>query len=197
MEVQPPSPPIATRRDTKRDAILRVAIDQFTERGLAGTSMANIAEAAGMSRPALYQYFTDKGDIFQSAFVVMFEELVEHALSALHHPGSTAEQLDGFLQRYEGDLWQRMAASPHAGEILNAKNADVVAAVGAVVSRLSDGLNAYLEQHSAHAQARAGWVEVLRFSPKGFSYDRPPVETYRRRLTALARVVAADIGASD
>jgi AcrR family transcriptional regulator len=196
MEVNPTSLPIATRRDTKREVIHRVAIDQFTKRGIAGTSMANIAEAAGMSRPALYQYFRNKDDIFESAFVVMFEELVERALSALHHAGSTAEKLDGFLQFYEGDLWQRMAASPHADEIVNAKNPEVVAAVGAVVSRLSHGLNVYLEQHSAHTQTRAGWVEVLRLSPKGFGYDRPPVETYRRRLTALARVVAADIAAS-
>lgn len=158
--------------------------------------MANIAEAAGMSRPALYQYFRDKDDIFESAFVVLFEELVEQALSALHHPGSTTEQLDGFLQRYEGDLWQRMATSPHADEIVSAKNAEVAAAVGAVVSRLSDGLNGYLEQHSSHAQVRAEWVDVLRLSPKGLRHDRPTVETYRRRLTALARLVAADIAAS-
>lgn len=196
MEVEPTPQSTTTRRDTKRDVIHRVAIDQFAKRGFAGTSMANIAEAAGMSRPALYQYFRDKGDIFQSAFVVLFEELVEQALSALDHPGSTAEQLDGFLQRYEGDLWQRMAASPHADEIVNAKNAEVVAAVAAVVTRLSDGLTEYLEQHSVPAQTQAEWVELLRFSPKGLTYDRPPVETYRSRLTTLARVVAADIDAS-
>jgi AcrR family transcriptional regulator len=196
MEVEPTSPPVTARRDAKRDAIHRAAIEQFAARGFTGTSMANIADAAGMSRPALYQYFRDKGDIFQSAFVVLFEELVEQALSALHRPGSTAEQLDGFLQHYEGDLWQRMAASPHADEIISAKNADVVAAVAVVVTRLSDGLTAYLEQHAGHTQTRTEWVELLRLAPKGLTYDRPSVDTYRRRLTALARVVAADIDAS-
>jgi hypothetical protein len=72
----------------------------------------------------------------------------------------------------------------------------VVAAVATVVTRLSDGLTAYLEQRSAHAQTQAEWFGLLRLSPKGFTYDRPPVETYRRRLTALARVVAADVDAS-
>lgn len=160
--------------------------------------MAHIADAAGMSRPALYQYFRDKGDIFQSAFVVLFEDLVAQALSALHRPGSTAEQLDGFLQRYEGDLWQRMAASPHADEIVNAKNADVVVAVAAVLTRLSVGLAEYLAQNSPNTDVhvRAEWVELLRLSPKGLTYDRPTVETYRRRLTALARVVAAELDAS-
>ena len=192
MAADPTSRSSTRRRDTRRDATHRVAIDQFAERGFAGTSMANIAEAAAMSRPALYQYFRDKDDIFKSAFVV----LVEHALSALRDPGSTAEQLDGFLQRYEGDLWQRMATSPHADEIVSAKNAEVAAAVGAVVSRLPDGLNAYLAQHSPDAQARVEWVDMLRLSPKGLRHDRPTVETYRRRLTALARLVAADIAVS-
>lgn len=157
--------------------------------------MANIADAAGMSRPALYQYFRDKNDIFTSAFVALFEGLVEQALSALHQPGSTVEQLDGFLQRYEGDLWERMATSPYAEEIIRSKNADVVAAVGTVVARLSEGLTEYLEQRSADAQAREEWVELLRWSPKGFYYDRPSVDTFRRRLTTLARVVAADLDA--
>lgn len=71
MVAEPTSRPSTRRRASRRDAIHRVAIDQFAERGFAGTSMANIAEAAGMSRPALYQYFRDKDDIFQSAFVVL------------------------------------------------------------------------------------------------------------------------------
>lgn len=190
------SPPVAARRGAKRDAIHRAAIEQFAERGFAGTSMAHIADAAGMSRPALYQYFRDKGDIFTSAFVALFEDLVERALWALQQPGSTAEQLDGFLQRYEGDLWERMATSPYAEEIIRSKNDDVVAAVAVVVGRLSAGLAAYLEQRSEDAQARAEWVELLRWSPKGLTYDRPSVDTFRRRLTALARVVAADLDAS-
>lgn len=190
------SPPVAARRGAKRDAIHRAAIEQFAERGFAGTSMAHIADAAGMSRPALYQYFRDKGDIFTSAFVALFEDLVERALWALHQPGSTVQQLDGFLQRYEGDLWERMATSPYAEEIIRSKNDDVVAAVAVVVGRLSAGLAAYLEQRSEDAQARAEWVELLRWSPKGLTYDRPSVDTFRRRLTALARVVAADLDAS-
>ena len=158
--------------------------------------MANIADAAGMSRPALYQYFRDKNDIFTSAFVALFDNLVDQALLALALHGTTAEQLDGFLQRYEGDLWQRMAASPHADEIVKAKSADVAVAVGTVVARLTDGLATYLEKRSPHTETRAEWVELLRWSPKGLTYDRPSVETYRRRLTALARAVAADLDAT-
>ena len=177
------------------------AIEQFVLRGIAGTSMANIADAAGVSRPALYQYFRNKSDIFASAFVALFEEHVERALVALAQPGTTAERLDGFLQRYEGDLWQLRAASPHSEEILLAKNAHVAASIDVVVGRLWARLADFLVETApgrsrAMVERRAAWLELLRFSPRGFAFDRPPVDVYRRRLGALARSVAADLDSS-
>ena len=174
------------------------AIEQFTIHGIAGTSMANIAEAAGLSRPALYQYFSNKADIFASAFVAVYEEHAEQAMGALAGPGTTAERLDGFLQRYDGDLWQLMAASPHSEEIRRAKNARIAASIGVVVDRLWEGVEEQLTKIApgrsrAMTERRAAWIELLRFSPRGFAFDRPPIEAYRRRLSTLAKSIAADI----
>ena len=49
---------------------------------------------------------------------------------------------------------------------------------------------------AATKERRAGWRDVLRWSPGGMRYDQPSVAEYRRRLTALARGVAADIDAA-
>lgn len=194
---------LATNRqaDEKRSVIHAAAIDRFSENGFIGTSMADIAGAAGMSRPALYQYFRNKEDIFASAFVHLIDVQVERALAALNEPGTTAEQLDAFLQRSEGDLWERMSASAHSDEILHVKSAEVVAAIEGVVARLWEGMATYLRRAApgrsrAATERRAAWVEVLKFSPRGFKFDQPTIEVYRRRLTALASSVAADVDAS-
>lgn len=195
------APAVNRQADEKRRVVHAAAIDQFAERGFAATSMADIADAAEMSRPALYQYFRNKEDIFASAFIQLFEDQVERALAGLREPGTTAQQLDAFLQRFEGDLWERMAASTHSDEIVQAKNAQIAASIDHVVTRLWDGLATYLKRAApgrsqAAVERRAGWIEVLRFSPKGFKFDQPSVDTYRRRLTALANSVGADVDAS-
>ena len=184
----------------QRRVIHAAAIAQFSEHGFAATSMADIADAAGMSRPALYQYFRNKRDIFASAFVALFDDHVDRALQALNGDGTTEQRLEGFLQRFEGDLWELMAASEHSEEIMSAKTADTTEEIQRVIARLRGGLAAFLaEAYPDRSQAakdrRAEWAEILEFSPKGFKYDTPSVADYRRRLTALARGVAADIEA--
>lgn len=192
------TPPPMGRGQARRSAILEAAIDQFSRRGVAATSMANIAEAAGVSRPALYQYFGDKDEIFARAFVGLFEQLVEAALDALEQPGTAADRLDGFLQRYEGDLFERMSASPHVDEIIGAKNEQVTEAAAAVVARLSHGLETFFVSVSpgnsrATEAQRTNWIELLRLAPKGLRFDQPTVALLRGRLTALAHVVASAI----
>ncbi len=160
--------------------------------------MERIAVGAGVSRPALYQYYANRQDIFASALLSLFERHVEHALAALPAPGSTTERLDEFLQRFEGDLWEQLAASPHADEIVDAKTGEVTAGVVAAVEELRHGLSRWLAgvapgtSRAARVQ-RQRWVDVLTLSPKGLRSDHPSADLYRHRLTALARSVAADI----
>jgi TetR/AcrR family acrAB operon transcriptional repressor len=47
-----------------RDRILDTAEQVFCERGVAGTSLADIADAAKLTRGAIYWHFRNKGDLF-------------------------------------------------------------------------------------------------------------------------------------
>ncbi|HAP75933.1 MAG TPA: hypothetical protein DCR14_07610 [Acidimicrobiaceae bacterium] len=187
----------SAREETVAD-ICSAAIAVFGAQGFAGTSMADIARAAGMSRPALYQYFDNKRDVFTSAFVQLFEQHASRALAELSAPGPAAERLDAFLQRFDGDLWQRLAASPHADELMSAKDDALAAELAGVRTRLAEGLATYLARlrpgrSAAARRQREGWVDLLRMSPLGFKVDIPSVATYRHRLSALAHSVAAAV----
>ncbi|MGI9614845.1 MAG: TetR/AcrR family transcriptional regulator [Acidimicrobiales bacterium] len=194
--------PLRTRGEVRRTLILDAAIEQFAARGIRATSMAHIAEAAGVSRPAVYQYFQNKDEVFASAFIGLFENLVARAIAALDAPGTTAQRLDGFLQRYEGDLWERTSASPHVDEIIDAKNDKIEAATAQLVSSLSASLGTFLNdvapvRGNGGRQRNETTVDLLRLGPKGFRYDQPSVAVFRRRLTMLAQAVAADLEGTD
>ncbi|WP_310964309.1 TetR/AcrR family transcriptional regulator [Nocardioides terrisoli] len=52
-------------RDHRREQLVMAAISAIDEHGPA-TSVADIAAAAGVSKPVLYRYFTDKDDLYRS-----------------------------------------------------------------------------------------------------------------------------------
>jgi AcrR family transcriptional regulator len=63
-------------RGAVREPIIAAAAALFRERGFAGTSMQDIADAIGLSRPALYYHFKNKDEILAS----LVEEITLHAM---------------------------------------------------------------------------------------------------------------------
>ena len=54
---------LSPQAEARRDEILEAALSVISRTGFHHTSMAAIAARAGVSRAAVYQYFSDKGDI--------------------------------------------------------------------------------------------------------------------------------------
>lgn len=52
--------------DPKRERILAAASELFGRQGYAGTTMARIVDALGVSKPFVYYYFRDKQEIFET-----------------------------------------------------------------------------------------------------------------------------------
>ncbi len=65
--------PAADGRPPRRDAaaskrrILAAALEEFSGNGLAGARMDAIAERARVSKPMIYSYFGDKGELYKAA----------------------------------------------------------------------------------------------------------------------------------
>lgn len=76
----------------RREQILTVALDVFASSGFHGASMNDIAEAAGVTKPVLYQHFDSKRDLYQA----LLDDVGNRLLEAISK--ATAEATDGKSQ---------------------------------------------------------------------------------------------------
>jgi AcrR family transcriptional regulator len=88
----------------RRPQVLDAALALFLERGYEGTSMAAIAEAAGVTKPVVYACFSSKDELFRALLRREEERILEEIQSAfttadLSDPGATlTEGFTGFLR---------------------------------------------------------------------------------------------------
>jgi len=57
------------KRDTKLPAILRAALELFTEKGIHATTTKDIARRAGVSEGALYRHFQSKQELAEDLYI--------------------------------------------------------------------------------------------------------------------------------
>ena len=112
MTVALSEPPLARReerRQDRRNALVRVAMQSFVEHGYAATSMSSIAAAAGGSKATLWTYFASKAELFGAA---LDEATAAHQrdLAALLDPrDNLTDALRRFCRRFVKTI-----ISPHA-----------------------------------------------------------------------------------
>ena len=63
----------------RREQILDVAVEVFARNGFHGTAMNDVAEAAGVTKPVLYQHFDSKQDLY----LALLEEVGNRMLTAI------------------------------------------------------------------------------------------------------------------
>ncbi len=84
--------------DARREQIIDVAIDVFGRAGYYGASMNDIAEAAGVTKPVLYQHFDSKSDLYRA----LLDEVAHRMLEAIAK--ATADARNGKEQTEQGFL---------------------------------------------------------------------------------------------
>jgi AcrR family transcriptional regulator len=87
---------------TPRDRILQEATSLFGRKGFAATSVREVVEAAGISKPTLYYYFDNKEGLFRECVQAQLAGLGQLVAHALAEEGSVRERLHGFLEQYVG-----------------------------------------------------------------------------------------------
>jgi AcrR family transcriptional regulator len=149
---RPGRPPNSEGAETRRQ-ILKVATRAFLRSGYDGTSMQAIAEEAGLTRTALYNYFRSRADL---ARAVLFEHAAESARMGVGHRWwvnspraglSARERLRGLLRASlddalatleMGDFYLSLVRESARDPQLRAVLRDYVGGLSAAVRRIFD-----------------------------------------------------------
>ena len=88
----------AARRDSGAMAahIAGVAARLFATRGYDATSVREVVEAAGVTKPTLYYHFGSKEGLAQALFTVPMARLVEALRAIVDGPGDPVAQMEAF-----------------------------------------------------------------------------------------------------
>ncbi|CAN3127987.1 TetR/AcrR family transcriptional regulator [Mycobacterium sp. smrl_JER01] len=95
----PGRPKAAEGLDT-REALLRAGRSLFATRGFAGVAVSEIAEAAGISVPMIYQRFGSKAGLFVAVAEDVYAHALEHMRSAMIGVDTFDDAVDLVLQSF-------------------------------------------------------------------------------------------------
>ena len=76
-----------------RERLLEAAVGLFVRKGYHATSVREIVEAAGVTKPVLYYWFRSKEGVFLALMEMAVEAHSEVVARVLAHPGTAAERI--------------------------------------------------------------------------------------------------------
>ena len=187
-----------------RDRILDAAMLVFRRQGFRRSSIEQAAEAAGLTRQALYHHFKSKEELFRA----VIERLHENALAAEIAAGEATEKAGGSLADILiaeitariGQLIAPLEGSPHIEELfsehlLQARDiyqkyaARYAAQLASVIERICRKQRLVLKEMSAPDLARC--IEMAFNGTKSAYPAMQPADAFLRDFGIMVRTLVA------
>lgn len=84
----------------RRRQLMDVAMHAFADRGYHGTSMNDVAEAAGVTKPVLYQHFTSKQALYRELIDHLGSDLERAIMAAVNAADGPRQQVEAGFRAY-------------------------------------------------------------------------------------------------
>lgn len=132
-------------RSERRRQLLVAAREVFVSRGYHGSSMDDIADAAHVSKPVLYQHFPGKRELYLALLQEHLSDLAERLSGALDSTEDNRERVHATMAEYFGFADENseahrmvfqsdLTADPDVQKLLNDFHTEFAAAIAAVIA---------------------------------------------------------------
>jgi AcrR family transcriptional regulator len=188
--------------DEKTRRLLAVALEVFARHGFRKTSMQDIADAAGISRAALYLRFRNKEDVFRSGSAVVHADMLQRTRAAFAARAAFPERLRGALLAFTVGLLEPLDTGGHGQELFGANTA---LAADISVDATTE-LRALIRDELARAAA-AGDIalpqacdadelaDLVHATANGLKHSGDDVDTLRRRIDLFVTLLTTALAA--
>ena len=141
--VQPLAAPITRIQKKNRAAIMEAGLAVFSQYGFRGSTLDQVADAAGLSKPNLLYYFPSKDVIYTALLARLLENWLE-PLQQIDPDGDPVDELLGYAMRKldmsqhyprESRLFANeiIQGAPRIGDVLQGELRDLVDHISAVI----------------------------------------------------------------
>jgi len=171
----------------RRAAILDAAMEAFATRGYHGTSLDDVAAAAGVSKALIYEHFSSKQNLHDTLISVQAGELFGRLAAAADPELRAEERLRGGVDVFFGfveerrEAWRalfRDAADPHLGEVVEHVQRQATEAIAGLMLAGADPQSGHQDVEmvaqmlSGAVQALANWWYDHQDVPRAVLVDR-------------------------
>jgi AcrR family transcriptional regulator len=183
--------------DEKRQKILRAAFDVFLRYGYRRVTMDDIAQQAGMSRPALYLTFPNKEAIFRDVVDMGHLGVFRDIESGLAQADSLAAKLEHVFEIWSVRSYEMVARSPAAGELMSDSFSFAKDVFDRAAERLAaiiaDIIRAAVEQPDAVRPSAEARARIMIAAAHGFKSAAKDTHDMRALIQDLVRITVTGL----
>jgi len=190
MQQQPPR-----ERSAKERQILEAAYGVFYRYGFARTTMADLAAAAGLSRPALYLVYPGKAEVFEAVVDWFVERTLEQIRATLDARWPLERQLLHVAELAVAQGYDILKSNPDAADLLSPERHGpaLQASFGRLQAFLAELLRAPVER-AAVGTTHDALAHMLMAAMKGFKLVAKDGTELRRLIATQVRLTVVALG---
>ncbi len=145
---------------TSQNRILNKALELFSSKGYEATSVREICEASGLTKPTLYHFFGSKEGVYRALVEGALNEVHTDLLAELAGPGDSHQRLRGMARRYLAYAQERRDLARFLMALIHNPGSAPATDFAGFYRQLLEGVARCLDEGVARGELQPGRTDV-------------------------------------